>query len=144
MARKPTTEGSDTAFVAAHERQHMKAEFKKRVHRAMTKKEWNQSDLGRHSGLGKDSISKYLSEQTVPSRSSIEKLARALNVTANDLWPNYDGSASKQAFTQQRTERDPADPQYAFLYVNVRIRYDVAVAINKILDAEISNAANAV
>lgn len=129
MARDRTTDsGSELALVADDARQQAKADFGRRLHKAMIKKGWRQSDLARHSALGKDSISNYVNGRTVPTQQNIEKLAQVLGVAPNDLWPGYDGSMEGRRNTMS-VRVDPEDPAYAFVVIDSRLPVDLALKL---------------
>lgn len=129
MSRDKTTEsGTELALVADDARQQAKADFGRRLHKNMIKKGWRQSDLARHSALGKDSISNYVNGRTVPTQQNIEKLAQVLGIAPNDLWPGYDGSMEgrRDVFTFRG---DPEDPAYAFVVIDCRLPVDLALRL---------------
>lgn len=142
MAGDTTTDaGALTAHITDRARQQAKIEFGKRLQRAIAKKAWRQSDLARHSGVGKDSISNYVQGRTVPTRDNIDRMALALGVAPNDLWPNYANEVT--VLNIQKMERDPSNVDFAFVHINMRVRYGTAVKLMKLLDDEISDVANA-
>lgn len=142
MARDKTTDtGAMTAHLVDHTRQQAKVDFGRRLQRATAKKAWRQIDLARHSGIGKDSISNYIKGKSVPTRESIERLAASLGVSPHDLWPNYSGEVA--ILNIQKLERDPSNVDFAFIHINTRVRYTTGLKLMKILDDEISDAANA-
>lgn len=61
--------------------------FARRLTHLMARKGWKQSDLSRHSGVGRDSISTYVNARTLPEPTSAQKLADALGVTVEELYP---------------------------------------------------------
>ncbi|RWA81458.1 MULTISPECIES: helix-turn-helix transcriptional regulator [unclassified Mesorhizobium] len=129
MSRDKTTDsGSELAIVADDARQQAKADFGRRLHKSMIKKGWRQSDLARHSEIGKDSISNYVNGRTVPTRQNIERLAQVLALAPNDLWPGYDGSMEGRR--NVLTFRvDPEDPGYAFVVIDSRLPVDLALKL---------------
>jgi len=129
MARDKTTDsGSELAIVADDARQQAKADFGRRLHKAMIKKGWRQSDLARHSDIGKDSVSNYVNGRTVPTRQNIERLSQVLGMAPNDLWPGYDGSMEGRR--NVLTFRvDPEDPAFAFVVIDSRLPVDLALKL---------------
>lgn len=127
MAKDGET-GSELAMVADDARQQAKIDFGRKLHKAMIKKGWRQSDLARHSMIGKDSISNYVNGRTVPTQQNIEKLAQVVSVSPNDLWPGYDGSM--QGRRNVLTFRlDPEDPAFAFVVIDSRLPVDLALKL---------------
>jgi len=73
-------------------------EFVRRLEHLLMQKNWRQVDLARASGLGRDSISTYLKGKTVPSRLSLQKMAKVFQIEPELLYPNY---ASADAATEE-------------------------------------------
>ena len=59
----------------------------KRISEKMHAKNWNQSDLARASGLGRDSISTYIRGMVMPTPNNLKQLADALDCAPEDLLP---------------------------------------------------------
>jgi transcriptional regulator with XRE-family HTH domain len=51
-------------------------------------KHWNQSDLARATGLGRDSISTYIHGTVRPTPKNLSKIAEALDCSPADLLPD--------------------------------------------------------
>lgn len=66
-----------------------KQEFGRRVYQLMIAKGWRQSDLARHSGVPKDSISTYIRGKVLTTPVSVSKLAEALGVSPEKLMPDH-------------------------------------------------------
>lgn len=143
MAKDKSTEtGSELALVADDARQQAKTDFGRRLHKAMIKKGWRQSDLARHSGIGKDSVSNYVNGRTVPTQQNIEKLAQVVGVSPNDLWPGYDGSMEgRRNVISFRV--DPEDSAFAFVVIDSRLPVDLALKILGLAKDTSVNAAHA-
>lgn len=62
-------------------------EFGARLKTYLRSKNWNQSDLARATGLGRDSISTYISGSVRPTPKNLVKIATALGCTPADLMP---------------------------------------------------------
>ena len=73
-------------------------EFVRHLEHLLMEKYWCQVDLARASGLGRDSISTYLKGKTVPSRLSLQKMAKVFQIEPELLYPNY---ASADAATEE-------------------------------------------
>lgn len=143
MAKDRTSEtGSDLALVADDARQQAKIDFGRRLHKAMVKKGWRQSDLARHSAIGKDSISNYVNGRTVPTQQNIEKLAQVVGASPNDLWPGYDGSMEGRR-NVLTFRADPEDPAYAFVVIDSRLPVDLALELLNLAKGTNSNVAHA-
>lgn len=110
-----------------------KQEFGNRLYSVMLERNMSQSDLARSAGLGRDSISTYVRGRSVPTPSSLEKLAKALNVDAEELYPNYSANAAAidEPILQFKQVNDGSGMMW--LTVNMKIEMDKAVQIMKIL-----------
>jgi transcriptional regulator with XRE-family HTH domain len=67
-----------------------KEAFGKHLHRLMVAKGMKQSDLARAVGMARNNISTYITGKSFPSRDSLEKLALALGISADELLPEHD------------------------------------------------------
>ena len=110
-----------------------KQEFGNRLYTIMLERNMSQSDLARAAGLGRDSISTYVRGRSVPAPSSLQKLAKALNVDAEELYPNYSANAAAidEPMLQFKQVNDGSGRMW--LTVNMKIEMDKAVQIMKIL-----------
>lgn len=61
--------------------------FAERLRAAMDAKGWHQSELARQAGLARDSISKYIRGEVLPTPESLTTLGTALGVDALELLP---------------------------------------------------------
>lgn len=64
------------------------AEFAERVQRLMAVQELTQSDLAEKSGVGQPAISMMLSRNCRPQKRTVDRLAKALGVSPQELWPS--------------------------------------------------------
>ena len=71
-----------------------KQEFGRRLYQQLLSQQINQSELARRSGLGRDSISQYVRGRSVPTPQNLEKIAEALQIEPDDLFPNYSAQAA--------------------------------------------------
>jgi lambda repressor-like predicted transcriptional regulator len=69
--------------------------FSERLRTAMQKKGWTQERLAERTGVGQPAISNMLNRQSRPQTRTVLRIAEALEVPPEDLWPGI--SASKQA-----------------------------------------------
>lgn len=63
-------------------------EFGARLKHYLKLKSWNQSDLARATGLGRDSISTYIAGTVRPTPKNLAKISQALGVQPADLMPD--------------------------------------------------------
>jgi transcriptional regulator with XRE-family HTH domain len=61
--------------------------FGRRLQEHMLAKDWNQSELARRAGVGRDAISTYVRGQTYPTPKVLRKLCNALGITEAELLP---------------------------------------------------------
>lgn len=66
------------------------ATFADRLRRIMDSRQITQSDLAARIGIGQPAISNMLNRQCRPQRRTIVKLASALDVQPQELWPSLD------------------------------------------------------
>lgn len=114
----------------------LKSEFGRRVWQLMMKKNMNQSELSRLSGLGRDSISQYVRGRNAPNPSSLRKLAKALGVAPEDLLPNYSEQAALKDVPTFQIQQVGGDSKQVWLHVNQKISSDQALRVMAILNEE--------
>ena len=73
-------------------------QFARRLEHLLMQKAWRQVDLSRASGIGRDSISTYLKGKTVPSRLSLQKMAKVFQIEPDQLYPNYAADAVAEEY----------------------------------------------
>lgn len=108
-------------------------EFGRRLYSLMLNKRYSQSELARAAGLGRDSISQYVRGRSVPSPVNLAKLADALGVEVNDLFPNYDAQANAAEVPTFEMKSIEADAENFWLRINMKVPADKALAVMKIL-----------
>lgn len=108
-------------------------EFGRRLYNLMMQKRYSQSDLARAAKLGRDSISQYVRGRSVPSPKNLAKLADALDVEVDVLFPNYDAqsnAAEEPTFEMKSIE---ADAEHFWLRINMKVPASKAVQVMQIL-----------
>ncbi len=65
--------------------QKIKQEFARKLQKAMLEKGWNQSELARRAGMGRDNISGYMSGRILPGAKKLKQLADALSLPPSAL-----------------------------------------------------------
>lgn len=60
-------------------------EFRQRLLQKMFRRDMNQSELSRLTGIPQPTISSYLTGRTLPSFYNLDKIARVLNCSADDF-----------------------------------------------------------
>lgn len=76
--------------------------FSQRLKQAMDKQKVTQIDLASATGLGKSSISQYLSGKNIPKFKTMTAIADALNVSVDWLSGENDGSGHTGRITVER------------------------------------------
>jgi transcriptional regulator with XRE-family HTH domain len=106
-----------------------KTEFAKRLYSLMMAKDWNQSDLARASGLGRDSVSQYIRANNTPSPQNLKKLAEALGVEPVELYPNYEAAAIEEEIPSLSFRQMPGDDDHMWVRINKKVPKAVATQI---------------
>ena len=106
----------------------LKALFGRKLRAALEAKSWNQSDLAKATGLGRDSISTYIRGLTMPDPKNLKKLAEALELPVKDLMPEGGGDAVSAAF-----EISQASTGRVFMRINQAVSFEQAARIMAIL-----------
>jgi len=63
----------------------IKQDFARKLQKAMLEKGWNQSELARRAGMGRDNISGYMSGKILPGVKKLKMLADALSLPPSSL-----------------------------------------------------------
>lgn len=113
-----------------------KQEFGRRLHQRLLEKSWNQSDLARASGLGRDSISTYVNGKTFPTPLALKKLAQALMCEPEDLLPNAMMHAMDDEHPAVELKQASGHPGKAWLRVNRSLSFGTAAKIIALIDDE--------
>ena len=106
-----------------------KQEFGRRLYDQLLKQRLNQSDLARKSGLGRDSISQYVRGRSVPTPQNLEKMAEALGIQADDLFPNYAAQAIAIEDPTFQLRAVDGDSSQMWLTINQRVSTATAMAV---------------
>ena len=110
-----------------------KQEFGRRLYGLILEKDMNQADLARLSGLGRDSISTYVRGRSVPSPQNLQKIAKALDVDKDKLYPNYAAASAmvEEPTLQIKAVDGSADSMW--LVINMKVPAEKAIEVMKIL-----------
>ena len=106
-----------------------KEEFGKRLYTLMREKGWNQSQLAKYAGMGRDNVSQYIRARSFPTPENASKLATALGVKPEELLPNYYESALERESPETEYRSIPNDPDHVWLRINRRCKKSVALKI---------------
>ena len=111
-----------------------KQEFGRRLNALLLEKDWNQSDLSRATGLGRDSISTYINGKTFPTPRALKAMADAFNLTPVDLLPNGMMSAMEDEHPAIELKQAVGHPGKAWLRINRAMSFGAAAKIIDIID----------
>lgn len=136
MARKtrvhlPADSASDIRLAPKHL---TKQEFGKRLYNLMLRKGWHQSELARQADLPRDSISVYIRGRSLPTPLNLRQLAAALDVTPEELLPNYVESAIDDDQPSLELKVSPNMPDQAWLRINRLVSVRAALKIMDVLE----------
>ena len=108
-------------------------EFGRRLWKFMRKMRYTQSDLARASDMGRDSISQYVRGRSVPNPKNLAKLAAALNIEEDVLFPNYDAQANAAENPTVEIKSIEADAENFWLRINMKVPAEKALKVMQIL-----------
>lgn len=111
-----------------------KQEFGRRLYALMTRKGWKQADLARHAGIPRDAVSKYINGKIFPTRVSLEAVAKALGMTAEELLPNTAESSIEADVPDIEMKISSTTPKVAWLRVNRLVTTTTALKIMELLN----------
>lgn len=123
-------------LVDASPRHISNAEFGKRLYRMMISRGWNQSDLARAANLTRDSVSTYIRGKTTPTRKSVEALALAFGIPAEQIFPNHLEAEIEAAPAALDIKVSPTEPTKAWLRVNQLVHLQTAIKVAELLQAD--------
>jgi transcriptional regulator with XRE-family HTH domain len=111
-----------------------KKQFAARLFSLMTKMDWNQSDLARHAGIGRDSVSTYIRGISFPDPKNFHRLCAALGCETADLLPHAPAEdRPTDTFEIRRSERDPS---MVHLYVSLEVSAELAAQVLVLLEVK--------
>ena len=127
----PPSKDTDPSFTPQHI---TKQEFGRRLYERMIRKGWNQSELARRAGIGRDSISTYVRGVSLPDPLYLQKLADALDCKPEDLLPNAVESAMDREHPAMEIRQAQGDTTKVWLRVNRIVPPEVASEIFAIIN----------
>ncbi|MGQ3049870.1 MAG: helix-turn-helix domain-containing protein [Niveispirillum sp.] len=111
-------------------REALRGEIAQRLQGLMEKKGWNQSELARAAGIGRDSVSVYCLGKSIPGAKHLAAMARALNCDPSDICPAV---SEASAPTAMQVTQVVGEPGKAWLRLNRSVTMDQLVRIMQIL-----------
>ena len=110
-----------------------KQEFGRRLHAILLERGWNQSEMARKTGVGRDAISTYVRGRSLPEPGTLKKMADALSMDPAELLPNAVESAVDRDLPALEIREAIGHPGMAWLRVNRRVTTTQALRIMQIL-----------
>ena len=133
MTKSIITRGLPNSEIDFSQRILTRAEFGKRLSSLLSKKDWTQSDLARRVGLGRDSISQYIRGRSVTTPKNLNKLAKALDVKPDVLFPNYDAQTNALEEPTMELKSIDSDAEHSWLNIRMKVKTTKALEVLKIL-----------
>ena len=111
-------------------------EFGRRLQGLLLSKGWNQSELARRAGIGRDSVSTYVNGKTFPTPLALKALADALGLSPEELLPNSMMNAMDDEHPAVELRQAVGHPGKAWLRVNRAMSFGAAAEIIAIINRE--------
>jgi transcriptional regulator with XRE-family HTH domain len=126
---------------AGVDRAELKSAFSRRLRHLMLSRRpapWNQSDLARAAGLGRDAISTYIAAKRFPDPISFKKIADAFGLPPENMLPEMAGAATGALRGGQEAPAVSlmhlaSHPGRMWLRVNRMVTLDQAADVLKVL-----------
>lgn len=112
----------------------VRREFGKRLQGLMIENGWNQSELARRAGVGRDNISAYIRGISMPGPVMLHKIAEALQMKPEEILP----SRAMPSIDQVVPALDVRDvgKGLAWLRINQAVPWEDAIQIMNILKSD--------
>ena len=118
-----------------------KSEFARRLHKAIQEKGWNQSELARRATahmpdgmvIGRDAVSHWLNRPNIPEPVRLQAVCAALGKEPTDLVPLRGLPRAQVGHVPPIELKDGGDGDTAFLRINSRLPYDIALEIQRLV-----------
>lgn len=111
-----------------------KQEFGRRLWELMVKNDMNQSDVARASGVGRDSISKYVNGKQFPTPIVAARIAKVFKVEPEELLPNLAEQAYEREAPSLEMRAVHGKPGRVWLRVDQEVSSVQAAKIMSILN----------
>lgn len=109
-------------------------EFGRRLQSLLIERNWNQAELARAAGLGRDSVSTYIRGTVFPDTKNLKKLADALGMTPQQLMPADMAQHIQAEVPALEIRQSASDPNKVFIRINRTVTIEQAAQIFSILN----------
>lgn len=113
-----------------------KQEFARKLYSLMSSRGWSQSETARRSGLRRAAVSTYVNGRSFPEPASLEKLARAFNMSSGELLPNSIEAAIDDDSPALEIKQSLGHPELMWMRLNRLLTPDQAHRIMTIVMEE--------
>jgi transcriptional regulator with XRE-family HTH domain len=113
-----------------------KQEFGRRLYSLMLAQGWTQSELARQADLPRDSISVYVRGRSLPTPTSLAKLAQAFNMQSEELLPNLIDGAIDEDTPAFEMKVSTNAQNIAWVRVNRAVTLKTALKIAELLESD--------
>jgi transcriptional regulator with XRE-family HTH domain len=110
-----------------------KQEFARKLYTLIMEKGWNQSELGRRAGVGRDAISTYMRGRSFPEPKTLHKLSKALGVNPEELLPNVMTNAVERDEPALSIQESSEHPGKCWVRLNRLMTSEQALRIMQVL-----------
>lgn len=113
-----------------------KQEYARRLYAELHKRDWSQADLARAAGVSGDTISKHLNSKVDPRGLSLNKIARAVGKSADDLFPSHGMRAIAQSPPSVSFVESPSNPTMVWLKINKLVTRKTGLAVLNLVEQD--------
>jgi len=131
---KTRSEPSELTDVDLSVRVIRKQEFAKRLYKMLVARDMTQSELARKAEIGRDSISQYVRGMNVPQPKNLRKIADALKVEPEELFPNYEAASVEDELPEQNFKGVTGDPDHMWVRLNIKLPKAKALEVMRIIN----------
>lgn len=110
------------------------AEFGRRLQSLILERNWNQAELARAAGLGRDSISTYIRGKVFPDPKNLKRIADALGMTPQQLMPSDMTAVIDAEVPALEIRQSATDPSQVHIRINRTVTVEQAAKIFSILN----------
>ena len=120
-----------------------KQEFGRRLQSLLAQRGWTQAEFARKVGIGRDSISTYIRGKTIPNVTTLEKMAKILQLNSrSELYPNYEAEGIVQdEMPEASIKTVRGKPNMMWVSVNQEMPAEKALRIMQLLHGNDDKAA---